>query len=119
MCDDYVNEKTMLQYNEELLGCIVDRSPKCTPEIAGEGIEFDWAMAKLWYRKQKLEKKKTKKAFVELLRQALSDEVVSIERTRKFSRRARLNMVGYYMLSDDSDRFGGFQDGKEISYKYC
>ena len=56
-------------------------------------------MAKLWYRKQKLEKKK---ASEELVRRALSDEVVSIERTRKFSRRARLNMVGYYMLTKDA-----------------
>ena len=51
-CEDFVHEKTLHQYYGEELGSIMDRSLKCTPEIAGDGIEFDWAMAKLWYRKQ-------------------------------------------------------------------
>ncbi|EJK43656.1 hypothetical protein THAOC_37879 [Thalassiosira oceanica] len=64
-CVDFLHEKTLLQYNGEALGCIVDRSPKCTPEIAGDGIEFDWAMAKLWFRMQKVEKRKKKQDFLE------------------------------------------------------
>ena len=91
----------MLQYKGEALGSIIDRSPKCTPEIAGDGIEFDWAMAKLWYRKLVIENNKKKELFLDSVKRALSDEVVSIERTRHFSRRARLNMVGYYKLSKD------------------
>lgn len=97
-CVDFLHEKTLLQYNGEALGCIVDRSPKCTPEIAGDGIEFDWAMAKLWFRMQRVEKRKKKQDFVNT---ALSDKVVSLEQSRKFSRRARENMYAYYKLTLD------------------
>jgi hypothetical protein len=36
------------------------RSPKCHPELAGEGIEYDWGAAKQWYLSQKLAEKRTK-----------------------------------------------------------
>ena len=58
---DFLNEETLLQHHGRKLGIIVDRSPKCHPEIAGEGIEYAWAVSKMHYRKQKLTKKKTKK----------------------------------------------------------
>ena len=102
-CEDFVHEKTLLQYYGEELGSIMDRSPKCTPEIAGDGIEFDWAMAKLWYRKQPWLSKKKKDAFRKLVEEALSDKVLTIERARHFSRRARLNMVSYYKLEKDGE----------------
>mmetsp|Transcript_33709 Transcript_33709/g.81732 ORF Transcript_33709/g.81732 Transcript_33709/m.81732 type:complete len:154 (+) Transcript_33709:463-924(+) len=46
---DFLNEKTLLQFHAEARsrdhpdGCQVmfDRSPKCHPELAGEGIEYD------------------------------------------------------------------------------
>ena len=47
---DFVNEPTMLQFMGEKMGVIIDRTPKCTPELAGEGIEYSWACAKGWYR---------------------------------------------------------------------
>ena len=34
-CADFMNKKTMLQYMGEKLGAIIDRNPKCTPELAG------------------------------------------------------------------------------------
>ena len=80
--EDFVHEKTLLQYKGEALGSIIDRSPKCTPEIAGDGIEFDWAMAKLWYRKLAIENKKKKDLFLGSMKRSLSDEVVTIERMR-------------------------------------
>jgi hypothetical protein len=57
---DFVNEVTLLQYFTEQrslpAGCqlMLIRSPKCHPELAGEGIEYDWSAAKQWYRRQKL-----------------------------------------------------------------
>ena len=39
---DFLEEETLLQYYARELGVESDRSPKCHPEIAGEGIEFDW-----------------------------------------------------------------------------
>ena len=37
---DYTTEMTLLQYHASLLGVTLERSPKCHPEIAGEGIEY-------------------------------------------------------------------------------
>ena len=44
---DFCNELTLLQYHARKLGALVDRSPKCHPELAGEGIEYLWGLAKL------------------------------------------------------------------------
>ena len=47
---DFVNELTLLQFHGHLMGITVDRSPKCHPEVAGEGIEYLWGLAKMYYR---------------------------------------------------------------------
>jgi hypothetical protein len=39
---DFIEEETLLEYHGRLLGVKVERTPKCHPEIAGEGIEYDW-----------------------------------------------------------------------------
>ena len=39
MQKDFIEEKTMFQWNGEKLGVAIDCAPKCYPEIAGEGIE--------------------------------------------------------------------------------
>ena len=52
---DFVEEKTLLQYHAESRSIedgqqiLLIRSPKCHPEVAGEGIEYDWGGAKKWY----------------------------------------------------------------------
>jgi hypothetical protein len=57
---DFESEITLPQYFTEQRsvtdGCqfMLMRSPKCHPELAGEDIEYDWAAAKQWYRRQKL-----------------------------------------------------------------
>ena len=51
-CEEFFHGKTLIQCYSEAIGSIMDWSPKCTREIAGDGIEFDWAVAKLWYRKR-------------------------------------------------------------------
>ena len=60
---DFQNEETLLQYHGRLLGVTVDRTPKCHPEIAGEGIEYAWAAAKLHYRRLRIVEKRTKDKF--------------------------------------------------------
>ena len=72
-----------------------------TGEIADDGIEFDWAMAKLWFRMQKIADSKKKEQFLGLVNKALSAQVVPLQRSRMFSRRARQNMYGYYKLTLD------------------
>lgn len=101
-CPDFVNEPTMMQYiAKEKLGIIVDRSPKCSPELAGEGIEYVWACSKGWYRAQALSRKKNKASFHKLVNECLGSDVITIERARMFSRRAREYMVAYHKLAGD------------------
>ena len=45
------------------LGVEVDRSTKCHPELAGEGIEYSWGRAKSVYRRAMLVDKKGKENF--------------------------------------------------------
>jgi hypothetical protein len=37
---DFQDEETLLQYHGRMLGVKVDQTPKCHPEMAGEGIEY-------------------------------------------------------------------------------
>ena len=39
-CMDFEEEETLLQYMGTQMGVVVDRSPKCHAEIAGEDIEY-------------------------------------------------------------------------------
>ena len=51
---DFLNETTLLQHNLQEIGqlrginIMVLRSPKCHPEVAGEGVEYYIAHAKIY-----------------------------------------------------------------------
>jgi hypothetical protein len=92
---DFIGELTLLQYYAKKMGATVDRSPKCHPEIAGEGIEYVWALAKLYYRGKPIERKRTKKKYRELVDECLSVVNLTKTRVRKCSRRAREYMLAY------------------------
>ena len=46
---DIIEEETLLQYHGRLLGIKIEQTPKCHPEIAGEGVEYDWGCLKGCY----------------------------------------------------------------------
>jgi hypothetical protein len=93
---DFHAELTLLQFHAKKLGATLDRSPKCHPELAGEGIEYVWALAKLWYRRQPISLKRRKQQFHLLVLKATSrDDVLSLDKVRKCSRRAREYMLAY------------------------
>ena len=46
---DFLEQETLFQYHAKHFGVYTDRLPVCSPEIAGEGIEFDWGCAKVYY----------------------------------------------------------------------
>ena len=73
---DFLEQETLLQYYAKELGVESDRSPVCHPEIAGEGIEFDWGCAKVYYRSQPLNKKRTKDKFFALVDESLGQNVL-------------------------------------------
>jgi hypothetical protein len=102
-CSDFEEEETMLQSMGRSMGVIVDRTPKCHPELAGEGIEYSWGCAKNRYRQLPLVEKKKKEKFVGSVRLCLSNEVISQERVVKFSKRAREYICAYHTLHKEQD----------------
>jgi hypothetical protein len=45
-CSDFINEGSILQYYDCLMGVIVDQTPKCHCELAGEGIKYSWTASR-------------------------------------------------------------------------
>ena len=82
-CTDFVNEETLLQTMARKIGVTIDRTPKCHPEMAGEGVEYAWGCAKQYYRSQPLLSKRGKKKFRDLVRKSLSPEVLTVDKIRK------------------------------------
>jgi hypothetical protein len=99
----FVDEKTLLQFHAE--GRSIDdsqqitliRSPKCHPEVAGEGIEYDWAASKSWYRELPAVKKNTKEKFRANVRKSMSQ--ITKEYRWSFSKRAREYILAYDTLA--------------------
>ena len=94
--DDFRDEITLLQFHAQELGVSLDRSPKCHPEIAGEGIEYAWALSKLNYRRAPLVSKRTKTKFQSLVNESTNPfTVLNIQRIRACSKKARSYMKMY------------------------
>ena len=62
-CEDFEEEESLLQANGHEMGVLVDRTPKCHCELAGEGIEYTWGCSKNYYRALKLQDKRGKEKF--------------------------------------------------------
>ncbi len=45
-CTDFEEEETLLQHMGKTMGVVIDQTPRCHAEIAGEGIEYSWGCAK-------------------------------------------------------------------------
>ncbi len=97
-CEDFRTETSAMEQlaadlsNQNMTVSIMT-SPKYHCEIAGEGIEYAWGMAKKYYRSLKLEQKKGKNTFKESVLESL--KTVKVEQTRQFSGRARRYMIAY------------------------
>jgi hypothetical protein len=81
-----------------IMGVLVDRTPKCHCEYAGEGIEYSWVLMKNYYHWILLDKKRSKEKFLESIRKSMSWENITKERVQKFSRCARRYILGYHVL---------------------
>ena len=100
-CPDFQNEVTVLEKIIQCRGHILLLSPKCTPEVAGGGLEYAWG--KLKYEQRQRNQTHDKLAGGEEFRMKveslLSDEsILPIERVLRYQRRAR----DYIRLYDDS-----------------
>ena len=105
-CDDFINETGQLAFIAEKLGVDIDFSPKCHPELAGEGIEYSWGFAKRMYRREWLwqdDKDRKRKDFFDLVRKVLSGKdngALNKERIRRMGGRARGYIVAYLMIEE-------------------
>ena len=96
---DFKTELTLLQFWASQLGVTVECSPKFHPEIAGEGVEFCWALGKNTYRTHSVEEKRTKSKYLQLVKECTcSDTVITKQEVRKFGRRTCRYMLAYYAL---------------------
>ena len=103
-CVDFQTEKTALQGLGDLLGVVVGATPKYHAELAGEGIEYVWALSKNWFKRQPLSKRRKRGDFKELVIKALSPEVVRTAKVvRGCGRRARSYILAYLFLDQHGD----------------
>ena len=63
-------------------------TPKCHARIAGEGVEYIWGRSKGAYRNLALREKKGKDNFMAGVRHCMLQKVISVDRIRKFAKRA-------------------------------
>jgi hypothetical protein len=110
---DFQDEETLMQHHGKSLGVKVDRTPKCHPEMAGEGVEYSWAGAKGFYCRLPLSEKRSKAKFREAVTRCLDSELVlTMARQRMFSRRAREYMVAYNAMDNLEDEDGNTDEEK-------
>ena len=91
LCKDFATEISQMQFIAKQLGVEVTMTPKAHPELAGQGIEYSWGYAKLMFRKNNTNgtsKEKAQRLESNVL-DAISTENLTIERIRKFVRKAR------------------------------
>ena len=83
------------------LGVTVRLTPKFHAELAGEGIEYSWAHAKGYYRRQSLARKQGRDSFKQLVKESTSPvEQLKKERICLFAARARAYICTYYSLAN-------------------
>ena len=87
---------------EERLNVQLRMTPKCHPEIAGQGIEYVWGYAKLQFR-QKFNDMNASN-LKENVRAVLSKEVLRKIRTNKFVRKARDYKLTYLFLLQQTQK---------------
>ena len=110
---DFATEQTLPQYHAQLLGVKLERSPKCHPEIAREGVEYGWGLSKMFYQRSLNVKKRNKDLFHKLVMDSVDNEsVLNVLVMQRCSKKAQDYMVMYKAIEslnlDDTD---GIKEG--------
>ena len=120
-CADFRREKAALHHLGDKLGVVVHSTPKYHAELAGEGIEYVWALSKNWFKRQPLSARKSRQQFKALVKRALSPKMVTAKTVRGCGRRARSYILAYAFLHDNenNEEFKKeFVDIEKTSKKY-
>ena len=105
-CTDFLNEKSDLEHlcsdlSTDTNTITITFTPKFHCEIAGEGIEYAWGLAKKYYRRIPYREKRSFTQFVVSVKLSLSK--VSLDMSRRFSQKARSYMLGYHHQRKEKD----------------
>ena len=93
---DFKTELTLLQYRASQLGVTVECSPKFHPEIAGEGVNFCWALGKNTYCTHIVEEKRTKNKYFELVKRCTcSETIITMQEVCMFRQQTCQYMLAY------------------------
>ena len=112
-CADFMEEESQMVFIMKGIGVSVEMSPKCHPELAGQGIEYVWGKAKKYFRalRSAIPGSLSEEAFDQLVTKSLrggpndptSDAPLQLESVLKFSRKAHFYRMAYYSLSGHAD----------------
>jgi hypothetical protein len=94
-CTDFKNETSQLQHIATKLGVAVIMTPKAHAELAGQGIEYSWGYAKLYFRQHNTTGDQAKRLEANI-RNAISEDNMTKTRVRKFVRKAREYKLIYH-----------------------
>ena len=108
---DFIDEETLLQTKSRKMDnnpnhITVDQTPKCHPELAGEGIEYYWGCAKNFYRRLPLYENKGKDNFCRSAKKVTATENITTARIWMFSRRAQEYIVAYKLFRREQNADG-------------
>ena len=92
-CPDFATETSALQDLVESHGHILVMTPKYSPEVAGVGVEFSFALVKMKYRQ--VFNDYVPANLLDNVERATSTAVITLAHVRKFARRARDYMRAY------------------------
>ena len=83
------------------MGASLDRTPKCHPELVGEGIEYCWGLAKLFYRRSPIGSNCSKENFRSLGKEA-TDPLgnLGVKNVRSCAKKARSYMKLYQAVEE-------------------
>ena len=103
----------MLQHNTEEIGqqsirVIVDGTPKYHSEVAGEGVEYSWALCKLFWRGVPVQLRRGYAQFIKHLALSLSQTEgtkLTKQQIWKLSARARNYIAAYHILAAESKQY--------------
>ena len=98
--EDFVNEKSILEEMVHSTGDLLLMSPKGHPELAGKGVEYCWGYSKMYFRKHNDCQYKNLRANTV---KATSQDMLPIDRVRRFARKAREYRNAYLFSTNHVD----------------
>ena len=110
-CNNFLNEQTELPYMLALLGILAWLTPKCHPEISGHGVEYTWGYGKFQFRCKY--NNVVAKHLNQNVLNSLDHKVITVNRIRKISRKAREYKLTYALivnLENGEDAAAGKED---------